>query len=71
MTKESKITTAQAEALIAQENQTWFCNFFGIVHHTLYKRIVKHNWKKAEIIAIGHVYEMKITKGEDYGKQGI
>lgn len=62
---DNKITTVQAEALIREENQKWFCEIFGLVPHTLYTRIVKHNWKKSEIIAINLYYQTLIIKGND------
>jgi len=56
-------TTKKALRLIAIMSKKWLCIKVGITPHTLYVRLVDHNWKRSEALVIGSIFD-SITKNK-------
>jgi hypothetical protein len=50
-------TTQKAEHLISIMNKVWLCGKVGFTVHTLYTRLIEHNWKTSEKMTVNHYYD--------------
>lgn len=64
MKRESdEATTQKALRLIAIMSKKWLTIKVGITPHTLYVRLVEHNWKRSEAVTIGQIFDT-VTKNK-------
>jgi hypothetical protein len=50
-------TTDKANFIIDITSLKEFCDFVGMVPHTLYKRLATEKWKNSESIAVDKMYD--------------
>jgi hypothetical protein len=50
-------TTEKANYLISIMSKKWLCQKVGFTVHTLYTRLIEHNWKQSERMTINHYYD--------------